>query len=50
MTVNVSAAFTPEEVVASVRSGSTEIGLLGSDRPIRVPGVDVLQLERQPLV
>jgi DNA-binding transcriptional LysR family regulator len=50
VTVSVDAAFTPEEVVASVRSGSTEIGLLGSDRPIRVPDVDVMQLERQPLV
>jgi len=50
VTVSVDAAFTPEEVVASVRSGSTEVGLLGSDRPIRVPDVEVMQLERQPLV
>jgi DNA-binding transcriptional LysR family regulator len=50
VTVSVDAAFTPDDVVASVRNGSTEIGLLGSDRPIRVPDVDVMQLERQPLV
>jgi DNA-binding transcriptional LysR family regulator len=50
VTVGVEAAFTSEEVVASVRSGSTEIGLLGSDRPFRAPDVDVMQLERQPLV
>jgi len=50
VTVNVEAAFTPEQVVASVRSGNTEIGLLGSDRPIRVPDLQIMQLERQPLV
>ena len=48
--LNVSAAFTPEEVIDSVRSGSTEIGLAGSPIPIRVPGVQVLELERQPLI
>jgi DNA-binding transcriptional LysR family regulator len=48
--LNVSAAFTPEEVVESVRSGSTEIGLAGSPNPMRVPGVQVLELERQPLI
>ena len=48
--LNVSAAFTPEEVIESVRSGSTEIGLAGSPEPIRVPGVEVLELERQPLI
>ncbi|MDQ1053591.1 DNA-binding transcriptional LysR family regulator [Arthrobacter sp. SORGH_AS 212] len=48
--LNVSAAFTPEEVVESVRSGSTEIGLAGSPTAIRVPGVEVLELERQPLI
>lgn len=48
--LNVEAAFTPEEVIESVRSGSTEIGLAGSPTPIRVPGVEVLQLERQPLI
>ncbi|WP_113718295.1 LysR family transcriptional regulator [Arthrobacter dokdonensis] len=48
--LNVSAAFTPEEVIESVRTGSTEIGLAGSPNPIRVPGVQVLELERQPLI
>jgi DNA-binding transcriptional LysR family regulator len=48
--LNVRAAFTPEEVIESVRSGSTEIGLAGSPTTIRVPGVDVLELERQPLI
>ncbi|MEE1621674.1 LysR family transcriptional regulator [Zafaria sp. J156] len=50
ITVGVDGAFTPEEVIATVRGGSAEIGLLGSDRPIRVPDLDVTQLERQPLV
>lgn len=48
--LNVSAAFTPEEVIESVRTGSTEIGLAGSPTAIRVPGVDVLELEKQPLI
>ncbi|MCU6480619.1 LysR family transcriptional regulator [Arthrobacter sp. A2-55] len=48
--LSVSAAFTPEEVIQSVRTGSTEIGLAGSPNPIRVPGVQVLELERQPLI
>ena len=48
--LNVEAAFTPEEVIESVRNGSTEIGLAGSATAIRVPGVEVLGLERQPLI
>jgi len=48
--LNVGAAFTPEEVIESVRSGSSEIGVAGSPTPIRVPGVQVLELERQPLI
>lgn len=48
--LNISGAFIPEEVIESVRSGSTEIGLLGSPTPIKVPGVEVLELERQPLI
>lgn len=48
--LNIGAAFTPEEVIDAVRSGSTEIGLAGSPTPIRVPGVQVLELERQPLI
>jgi DNA-binding transcriptional LysR family regulator len=48
--LNVSAAFTPEDVIESVRSGSTEIGLAGSPTRIRVPGIQVLELDRQPLI
>lgn len=48
--LNVSAAFTPEEVIESVRNGSSEIGLAGSPTPILVPGVQVLELEKQPLI
>ncbi|GAA3326819.1 LysR family transcriptional regulator [Paeniglutamicibacter sulfureus] len=50
ITVSTDAAFTVDDVVSSVRDGSSEVGILGSDRPIRVPDVDVLELERQPLV
>ena len=50
VTINVEAAFTLDDVVESVRSGSSEIGVLGSERPVRAAGVDVTQLERQPLV
>ncbi len=48
--LNVMAAFTPEEVVESVRSGSAEIGLAGAATAVKVPGVQVLELERQPLI
>ncbi|MFJ5956854.1 LysR family transcriptional regulator [Paenarthrobacter sp. NPDC092416] len=48
--LDVGAAFTPEEVIESVRSGSSEIGLAGSPTAIKVPGVEVLELERQPLI
>ncbi|WP_026819811.1 LysR family transcriptional regulator [Arthrobacter castelli] len=50
VTVNVEAAFTTDEVTEAVRSGSTEIGILGSDRPFRSAEVDVMHLEEQPLV
>ena len=50
ISVSTAAAFTVDEVVSSVRTGSSEIGLLGADQPIVAPGVDVVQLERQPLV
>lgn len=50
VTLNVEGAFTPEDVVQSVRSGSCEIGLAGTREPIRVAGVDVLHLEDQPLI
>ncbi|VXB61424.1 LysR family transcriptional regulator [Citricoccus sp. K5] len=50
VTVSVEAAFTSESVVTSLRNGHAEIGLLGSDRPILVPDLKVMQLERQPLM
>ncbi|MFJ2618740.1 LysR family transcriptional regulator [Glutamicibacter sp. NPDC087344] len=48
--VNTSAAFTAAEVISSVQSGSSEIGLLGTDKPITVQDANVLPLERQPMV
>ncbi|MBE0010875.1 MULTISPECIES: LysR family transcriptional regulator [unclassified Arthrobacter] len=48
--LNVEAAFTPEEVIESIRNGTSELGLAGSHGAIRVPGVDVLELEHQPLI
>ncbi|WP_238986068.1 LysR family transcriptional regulator [Kocuria sp. SM24M-10] len=50
VTVSVDAAFTPDEVTEAVRTGSAEIGILGSDRPFRSAEVDVMHLEQQPLV
>lgn len=50
MIVNVAAAFTPAETVEAVRSGSAEIGLLGSSGRPQTADLDVCQLESQPLV
>ncbi|WP_354182916.1 LysR substrate-binding domain-containing protein [Arthrobacter sp. UYP6] len=50
VTVSVEAAFTSDAVVAAVRDGSSEIGLLGADRPFRAADIDVLPLGRQPLM
>jgi len=50
VTVNVEAAFTPEEVLALVRTGSAEIGVLGSAEPTVAADLDVVSLERQALV
>ena len=50
MTVNAEAAFTPEEVLTSVRTGSAEIGVLGSAEPTVAADLDVVSLERQALV
>ena len=50
VTVNAQAAFTPEEVVALVRTGAAEIGVLGSAEPTQAADLDVVPLERQPLV
>ena len=50
VTVNAEAAFTPEEVLALVRTGSAEIGVLGSADPTVAADLDVVALERQALV
>ncbi|UCM91186.1 LysR family transcriptional regulator [Streptomyces marincola] len=50
LTVVARAAFTPDEVVRMVRTGASELGLLGSDAPVDAPGLDVLPLEEQPFV
>ena len=50
VTVSVHAAFTRDDVVAAIRDGSSEIGLLGSDRPFRAADIDVVHLGRQPLM
>ena len=50
VTVQVGAAFTPEEVVDDVRQGRFELGLVGSPATLRVPGIDVVELEAQPFV
>ncbi|MGK2868707.1 MAG: LysR family transcriptional regulator [Mycobacterium sp.] len=50
VTVNAEAAFTPEEVLALVRSGAAEIGVLGSAEPTVAEDLDVVALERQALV
>ena len=50
VTVNAEAAFTPEEVLALVRTGSAEIGVLGSAEPTVAADLDVVSLERQALV
>jgi DNA-binding transcriptional LysR family regulator len=49
-TVQVSAAFTPEEVIDAVRLGRSELGLAGAPERLRARGVDVLDLEEQPFV
>lgn len=48
--LNVNAAFTPDEVIESVRTGDSEIGLVGSPDRLCVPGVNVLELQRQPFI
>lgn len=50
VTVNAEAAFTPEEVLTSVRTGSAEVGVLGSAEPTVAADLDVVSLERQALV
>ncbi len=50
VTVNVEAAFTPDDVLGAVRSGQCEVGLLGADRPVQAPDLNTLALESQPLI
>jgi DNA-binding transcriptional LysR family regulator len=50
VTINAEAGFTPEEILANVRSGTCEIGVLGSAQPTRAPDLDVVALESQALV
>lgn len=50
MMVNVGGAFTPAETVEAVRSGTAEIGLLGSSGQPHTADLDVCQMESQPLV
>lgn len=50
ITVRVDASFTPEETVEAVRSGSSEIGLLGTSGRPRAGELHTIALERQPLV
>lgn len=50
MMINVDGAFTPAETVEAVRTGTAEIGLLGSSGQPQTADLDVCQLESQPLV
>jgi DNA-binding transcriptional LysR family regulator len=50
VSLNVDGAFTPDEVIAAVRSGASEIGVLGTASPMRIAGVRSIQLEEQPLM
>ncbi|WP_258184300.1 LysR family transcriptional regulator [Microbacterium foliorum] len=50
LTVHVDGAFTAEEVINAVRSGTAEIGLVGTSAPTLTPGLVSIPLERQPLI
>ncbi|MET0419273.1 MAG: LysR family transcriptional regulator, partial [Actinoplanes sp.] len=50
VTISVDAAFVPDEVIAAVRSGAAEVGLLGGPEPTRVAELDVHPIEDQPLL
>jgi len=50
VTINAEAGFTPDEILGSVRSGVSEIGVLGSPEPTRAPDLSVVALESQALV
>lgn len=50
ISLSVDGAFSPDDVITAVKTGTAEIGLLGSAHPLHVPGVRSLPLVRQPLV
>jgi len=50
VTFKVETAPNPAAVVSAVRTGVSEIGLLGASGPVREPELDVVELEVQPLV
>ena len=50
ISMNVDAAFVPDEVLDAVRSGASEIGILGTPAEVRVPDLTVIPLEVQELV
>ena len=50
MTITVDAAFTPEEVVHSVKAGEAELGLLGAASSPHTGGLHVLPIEDQTFV
>ncbi|MDC5696818.1 LysR family transcriptional regulator [Intrasporangium calvum] len=50
VTLNVGAAFTPEEAVDAIEKGSAEVALVGSREPLHARGLRVVHLDEQPLV
>ncbi|OZC87991.1 LysR family transcriptional regulator [Rhodococcus sp. 05-2254-5] len=50
VTVNAQAAFTPEEVLRAVRTGVSEIGILGSPQAVQAPDLRVVTFKSQPLL
>jgi DNA-binding transcriptional LysR family regulator len=48
--VNVAVAAIPEDVLRAVRSGASEVGLLGAVELIRASDLTILPVEAQPLV
>ncbi|MFA4842060.1 MAG: LysR family transcriptional regulator substrate-binding protein [Agrococcus sp.] len=50
VSISVDGAFSPDDVIAAVRTGTAEVGLLGSASELRIPGVRSLPLLAQPLV
>ena len=50
ITMNIDAAFVPDEVLDAVRSGASEIGLLGAPAQTRAADLSVIPIEVQELV